>query len=184
MHSEILNAQDDFQSIMKDVGYEKLKIKDEEGNVVTGLNVLAMALPDMWLARLMIRADDVARAITEERVFDVGYKYDNKTLTGIVPAELSDEEATEYGYDSKVIKDDELRKIIMKHAVMTSIEVVDGFAFLKEFESYYLKSENDKFVRPMTNDFLVASLLRDFTSRAAPMIEIALEQSKGMEMTI
>jgi hypothetical protein len=184
MHSDILKAQDKFQAIMREVGIDKLKIKDEEGREVTGVNLQAMALPDMWLPRLMMRTDDVSALLTGERAFECGYKYNKKTLTGIIPHEINEIEAKEYGYSTKILGDDKLIKLIMKHSLMTSVSNLNGYAQLNQFETYHLSDKSDLFVRPMQEELLVASLLRDFTKRAAPMIELALNRANDPEMKI
>jgi hypothetical protein len=184
MHSDILKAQDKFQAIMREVGIDKLKIKDEEGREVTGINLQAMALPDMWLPRLMMRADDISTILTGERTFKCGYKYDKKTLTGVMPCDINEAERKEYGYSNKTLDDDELVKLIMKHSLMTSVSDLNGYAQLNDFETYHLSEDSDLFVRPMQAELLVASLLRDFTKRAAPIIELALKRANKLEMKI
>ncbi len=184
MLTQVQKAQDEFQVAMKDLGIGLLKIKDDEGKVVSGVNTLAMALPDMWLPKLMMRADDVGCVIVGERVFDVGYKYNQKTLTGISAEEISSEEKEEYGYNTNVISDDNLRRLIIKQVAATSVGNESGFAFLNEFETYHLSNENDTFIRPMDNNLVVAAMLRDFTGKALPVLEKTLRNENSMEPRI
>jgi len=184
MLTQAQKAQDEFQLEMRRLGIEQLKIKDDEGNVVTGVNLQAMALPEMWLPKLMMRTDDLSNAIFGERVFDVGYKYNPKTLTGISISEITEEEANEYGYNHKVVSDDNLRSLMIKHATATSIRNEAGFAFIKEFETFHMSNEDDLFIRPMKGELLIAALLRDFTEKAYPVMKNILKIENKLEPSI
>lgn len=176
-----LDAQDLFQKAMRDLGIDELKIRDEDGKIVTGVNLQAMALPDMWLPRLMMRADDIANLLLGERVFNVGYKYDNMTLTGVAVTEITPKDVELYGYNKNTLADEKLKALIVKHSLSTSVREKGGFAYLNDFETYHLAQENDSLIRPMSGDILVAAMLRNFTARAIPALEKTLSYRSDME---
>lgn len=184
MLSESQKAQDEFQIAIKNLGMSSLNIKDDDGKHVSGINLMAMALPDMWLPKLMMRADNIGRLIVGERIFSAAYMKDNKTLTGIRVCDVEEDIAKAHGYIEKVNEDAELRRLVIKQVVATSILNKDGFAYLKEFESYDISEPNDELIRPMDRNLVVAAMLRDFTEKAYPVLENVINYNSTMEPSL
>lgn len=176
MLTDIGQVRDEFQNLMTDLGIDQLKIRDENKKEVTGVNALALALPEMYLPQLMLRTDNISQALINCRVFDFGYAYDSGTLSGMKATKISQEDKEKYGYSTNVLKDTELAKIIMRHALASSITEDFGFAELKKHEDYSFREDNDLYVRPMEDNFLIATLLREFTEKAMKAVDLVLSK--------
>jgi len=181
MNYIVSEAQDAFQKQMVELQIDSLKIKDEEGKVVTGMNLRATALPDMWLPQFMMYANDTARLYTlksgEKTIFEVGFEYDNRTLTGVRAVELSEDVTKEYGYTHGLLDNEFIKERILRHTLTKMVASDNGFARLVEPDTFHLADENDKYVRPMPVDLLVASRFREFSLNSDRAFEISLSMT-------
>lgn len=184
MNKNIEDAQLIFQEAMVNQGIDKLKIKDNTGEEIVGINLKAMALPDMWLPQFMIRADNVALFLCKQRMFDVAYMKDSNTLTGMRPTDVPDDNVKEYNYQSSIIEGVGLRTLIINHALNSAINNAQGFAKLNKYIDLSNDIPNSEYIGLMNGELLIASLLNDFTNKAKPVLEktLSLNHSNKFEI--
>ncbi len=184
MNKDIDNAQILFQESMVNQGLDRLKIRDNLGEEITGINLKAMALPDMWLPQLMIRADNIALFLSKQRMFNVAYIKDSNTLTGMKPVKIPDEESINHHYNKSLVENEGLRVLIVNHALNSAISNNNGFACLHKFIDLSNDIPNSDYVSLMEGELLTASLLNDFTSKAKPVLEQVLSLNPSNKLEI
>lgn len=146
-HEEIKSL---FRDSMEDLGLHEMDAMDENGEVLDGLKLFAMANESFWLPRFALRSNELSQLLFKGPCFDVVFKYDTKNASGFSIEEANDAVKLEYGYPMFEAQiSDCLKKRIAKLAIKQCISYKNEHAMLNENVGMYEFKEGDKYLRPL-----------------------------------
>lgn len=164
-----------FRQSMKDMGLDERRVKDEHGEPLEELTLFAMANEMFWLPRLALRANEISQYLFNAPCFDVVFKYDDSTASGISIDKPSEVIKSNYGYAMFPAPISEtLKQKVTALAIKHSIAFDGEYLLLKDNLGMYEQKEGDKYLRPLVSD---SSLVVSMWMSMLPELDKAYERS-------